>query len=307
MLIGRETWGVYAIAATPFAEDGALDLESVDRLIGFYEGCGVHGLTILGVMGEAPKLAPEEARAFADQVLARAAIPVVVGVSAGGIDNLARLASHVMAKGAAGVMVAPPAGLGTEEAVLGYFRQVCAALGPETPVCLQDYPQLTGVRMSVATILRLARELPQIAMLKHEDWPGLTKLQRVRAEADAADAPRLSILCGNGGLFLPQEMARGADGAMTGYAYPEMLVEVVKRMRLGEADAAEDLFDAHLPLIRHEVQPGLGLALRKEILRRRGALASARLRAPGPTLTMDDRAELDRLISRMERRTTALS
>ena len=307
MLIGRETWGVYAIAATPFAEDGALDLDGVDRLVAFYEGCGVHGLTILGVMGEAPKLAPEEARAFADRVLARAAVPVVVGVSAGGIDTLARLAAHVMDGGAAGVMVAPPAGLGTEEAVLGYFQQVCAALGPETPVCLQDYPQLTGVRMSVATILRLARDLPRIVMLKHEDWPGLTKLQRVRNEAEASDAPRLSILCGNGGLFLPQEMARGADGAMTGYAYPEMLVEVVKRMRLGETDAAEDLFDAHLPLIRHELQPGLGLALRKDILRRRGALASARLRAPAPALTADDRAELDRLIARMERRTAALS
>ena len=304
--IDRDTAGVYAIAATPFAEDGALDLDSVDRLVDFYEGCGVNGLTILGVMGEAPKLSGEESRAVIARFLGRAALPVVVGVSNPGIANLARLAHDAMAQGAAGVMVAPIPGLGTEEAIHGYVEQVCGALGPDVPVCLQDYPQLTGVKMSVRTILRLARDFPQIVMLKHEDWPGLAKLERVRHGGGDAEDPRLSILCGNGGLFLPQEMMRGADGAMTGYAYPDMLARVVSLCRAEQWDAAEDLFDAHLPLIRHEVQPGVGLALRKEILRRRGALASAALRAPGPHLVQTDFEELDRLIARMERRVEAL-
>jgi 4-hydroxy-tetrahydrodipicolinate synthase len=143
-------------------------------------------------------------------------------------------------------------------------------------------------------------------MLKHEDWPGLSKLSAVRNGCGTADTPRLSILCGNGGLYLPQEMARGADGAMTGFAYPEMLVGVVAKSLAGDGDGAEDLFDAYLPLCKHEQQFGIGLAIRKETLRRRGVLASAKVRAPGPVLSADDHAELTRLIARTEAKLAAL-
>jgi 4-hydroxy-tetrahydrodipicolinate synthase len=304
-LIDRHTAGVYVIAATPFAEDGALDLDSIDSLVAYYRARGVDGMTVLGVMGEAPKLSGEESRAAVDRFLSAAGdLPVIVGVSAPGLDNLAGLARHAMDKGAAGVMVAPIPGLRTDEAVLRYMAAVCAALGPDIPVCFQDYPQLTGVHVSAATILMLAQTHDQMVMLKHEDCPGLPKLTAVRE--GGGKGPRLSILCGNGGLYLPQEMQRGADGAMTGFAYPEMLTGVVGRHRAGDVDGAEDLFDAWLPLIRHEQQPGLGLAIRKEVLRRRGAIVSSRARAPGPSLSTADLAELDRLIARTEARVAAL-
>jgi len=303
--IDRQSDGLFVIAATPFDADGALDLDSADRMTDFYLGCGVSGITILGVMGEAPKLAAEEARAFAARVLARAAgrVPVIVGVSAPGVGALAGLARYAMDHGAGGVMVAPAAGMATEEKVADYIAQVCAALGPDIPVCFQDYPQMTGVQVSAATVMRLARDHAQIVMFKHEDCPGLNKLSRLRA--GCRDTPRLSILCGNGGLYLPQELARGADGAMTGFAWPDVLAEVVRRHRAGDADAAEDLFDAWLPLIRHEQQPGIGLALRKEALRRRGAIACAATRAPGPSLSRLDHDELTRLIARISARPQA--
>jgi len=208
--------------------------------------------------------------------------------------------------GAGGVMVAPQPGLGTEAKLAGYMAQVCATL-PDVPICFQDYPQTTGVQVSVETILKLTVDHPQIVMLKHEDWPGLTKLSRVRAETGTADIPRLSILTGNSALFLPQEMQRGADGAMTGFAFPEMLVKVVARHAAGDVDGAEDLFDAYLPLVRYEQQLGLGLAIRKETLRRRGVLASARLRAPGPAMTKLDHEELTRLMARLEKRLEELA
>ncbi len=307
-LIDRETAGVYVIAPTPFAEDGGLDLASIDRLVDFYLGCGVDGVTVLGVMGEAPKLDPEEGRAVVKRFIAagKGRLPTIVGVSAPGLDNLARLARFAMDAGAAGVMVAPIPGLTTEDRVHGYYAQVCAALGQDVPVCYQDYPQTTGVPVSPETILRLARDFPQIVMLKHEDCPGLPKLTRVREGSGAGDTPRLSILCGNGGLYLPQEMARGADGAMTGFAYPEMLVGMVTKFRDGDPDGAEDLFDAYLPLVRHEQQPGIGLAIRKEVLRRRGLIASAKVRAPGPRLSATDQDELTRLVARTEARVQAL-
>lgn len=300
--------GVFIISATPFDDSGALDLDSADRMVEFYIEKGVSGITILGVMGEAPKLAPDESEAFLTRVLQRTAgrVPVIVGVSNPGLDNLVRLARVSMDQGAAGVMVAPPAGLGTDTKVYNYARQVFEALGDDVPVCYQDYPFLTKSETSVPVFNRLVHEYETLVMLKHEEWPGLTKLSQVRETAEAEGLRRVSVLTGNGGLYLPQELARGADGAMTGFAYPEMLVEVVALHRAGDADKAEDLFDAYLPLVKHEQQPGWGLALRKEVLHRRGVISSPKVRAPGPSLGPVDHDELSRLIRRVESNLEAL-
>lgn len=307
-LIGRDTRGVFVIAATPFTETGAVDYASIDTMVDFYLEKGASGLTILGVMGEANKLTPEESQSVTRRIMDRVdgRVPVIVGVSGPGTGNLKALAHDVMAMGAAGVMVAPTPGRPLEDRVFNYLAEVCAALGPDIPVCYQDYPQTTGVPVSVNTILRLTRELPQIVMLKHEDAPGLNKVSAVRDRTGTADTPRMSILCGNGGIHLPQEMARGADGAMTGFAYPEMLVQVVDLFHAGKADRAEDIYDAYLPILRHEQQFGLGLAIRKTILMKRGAIASASTRAPGPSLNATDVAELDRLMARTERKVASL-
>ncbi|MGH1575722.1 dihydrodipicolinate synthase family protein [Planktotalea sp.] len=305
-MIHRKSNGVFVIAATPFAEDGALDLASTDRMVDFYLDAGVTGITILGIMGEAPKLTSDESLVFARHVLKRidGRVPVIVGVSGPGLDNMTRLTNEVMNAGAAGVMIAPMPSLNTDAKQKGYFAQVCAALGPDVPICLQDYPQTTGVTFSVETLLDIFRAHEQIVMLKHEDWPGLSKLSRIR---EAMSGTGLSILTGNSALFLPQEMQRGADGAMTGFAYPEMMVQVVSRHLAGDVDGAEDIFDAYLPMVRYEQQLGLGLAIRKEVLHRRGVLASAKVRAPGPSLTEVDKAELTRLINRLDVKLAALS
>jgi 4-hydroxy-tetrahydrodipicolinate synthase len=299
--------GVFIISATPFAESGALDLESADRLVDFYIDKGVSGITVLGMMGEAQKMAPDESEAFLARVLQRVngRVQIVVGVSNAGLDNLVRLSRFSMDHGAAGVMIAPMVGLSTEEKIYNYFAQVFAALGDDVPVCYQDYPFATRSDISVPLFNRMVSEFEQLVMLKHEDWPGLNKISRVR-ESSGNGVRRVSIMVGNGGLYLPQELARGADGAMTGFAYPEMLVQVVQMHAAGEQDKAEDLFDAYLPLVRHEQQPGFGLALRKEVLYRRGVIASPTVRAPGPKLNAIDQEELTRLIERVERNAKAL-
>ena len=305
--LGETASGVFIISATPFTDDGSLDLESADRLVDFYLEKGVSGITVLGMMGEAQKLAPDESAAFLTRVLRRVngRLPVIVGVSNAGLDNLVRLSRFSMDSGAAGVMIAPLAGLTTEQKIYNYFCQVFAALGSGIPVCYQDYPFATKSDISVPLFNRLVSEFEQLVMLKHEDWPGLSKISQVR-QSSVAGARRVSILVGNGGLYLPQELARGADGAMTGFAYPEMLVQVVAMHAAGQQDKAEDLFDAYLPLVRHEQQPGFGLALRKEVLYRRGVIASPSVRAPGPTLSDIDHKELTRLIDRVERNVEAL-
>ena len=300
--ISETTKGVYIIAATPFTDDGALDLESTDSLTDFYLDKGVTGFTILGMMGEAPKLTEEETLTVMDRVLQRidGRVPVVVGVSHASNRHVERLSKTAMDQGAAGVMIAPVANLKTDEQIYNYFAGMAQMLGPDIPICLQDFPQVTGVHMSVAVILQLIADFPQIVMLKHEDFPGMRKLSEVRSQSLADGLRRISVLVGNGGLFLPQEMLRGADGAMTGFAYPEMLVQACELFAQGRGEEAEDLFNLYLPLLRHEFQYGLGLALRKETLKRRGAIRSAYVRRPGPVLNAIDMAELGRLIARQE-------
>jgi 4-hydroxy-tetrahydrodipicolinate synthase len=293
--------GVYVIAPTPFHDDGRVDEASTDRMTDFFMEAGCTGITALGMMGEAPKLEHAEALAIATRMIRRASIPVVVGVSAPGFAAMRALARPAMDAGAAGVMIAPPSSLRTDDQIVAYYAQAIEAIGPDIPVVIQDYPLAIGVVMTPGVIRRIVQANPSCVMLKHEDWPGLEKIATLRSfQADGSMRP-ISILCGNGGLFLDFEMERGADGAMTGYAFPDMLADVVRLSREGRRDAAHDLFDAHLPLIRYEQQPNIGLAVRKYVLKRRGILASDAQRKPGGALTAAARAEVDYLLSRVAR------
>lgn len=301
--------GVYLITVTPFTDSGALDLASTDRMVDFCLNCGVTGLTVLGIMGEATKLTAEESRVFVKQVLARVAgrVPVVVGASAPGFAPMRELTESVMAMGAAGVMVAPPSSVRTDDQILAYFDMVNETLGPDVPWVLQDHPVSTGVQMSTSVILRIIKNSSTCVMLKHEDCPGLAKLSAIRAAEGRGDVKRISILTGNGGgLFLTEELTRGADGAMTGFAYPEMMVDVCRAHAAGNIEKAHDVFDAYLPLARYEQQAGIGLAVRKHILAERGVIASAAVRKPGPKLSAADIADIARLTTRQNRRLAEL-
>jgi len=301
-MLSEETRGVFIISATPFTDRGEIDYGSIDSLIEFYLEKGVHGITILGMMGEAQKLSFAETEAFIRHVLGALGgrVPVIVGVSNAAFVNIRVLALTAMDAGAAGVLVAPAMGLRGDESLYEYCAGVLEALGPGVPVAYQDFPQATGVFLSAALFGRLVSSFPQIVMLKAEDSPGLRKLSRIRAD-ERQGQRRVSILAGNGGLYLPQELRRGADGVMTGFAYPEMLVRVYERFAAGDPNGAEDIYDAYLPLATYEQQPGIGLAVRKEILRRRGAIASAKVRSPGVVLDSTDMRELDGLQERLER------
>jgi 4-hydroxy-tetrahydrodipicolinate synthase len=301
MLLDHTAQGVYSIAATPFKPDGSVDFDSVDSMTDFYLGCGVNGLTILGIMGEAPKLDPAEALAISNQVVRRSGLPIIVGVSAPGFAAMRSLAHGVMEGGAAGVMIAPPPSLRTDDQIVNYYAQAVAAIGPDIPFVIQDYPLLLSVVMTPKVIQRIVNDNPSCVMLKHEDWPGLEKISALRKLQNDGTLRPISILTGNGGLFLDFEMERGADGAMTGYAFPDMLVDVVKLSRAGRRDAAHDLFDAHLPLVRYEQQQGIGLAVRKYLLQKRGAIAYDCQRAPGSSLTATAKSEVDYLLGRLAR------
>jgi 4-hydroxy-tetrahydrodipicolinate synthase len=294
--------GVFPIAPTPFHDDGRVDDASLDRMTDFFTGCGVDGITMLGQLGEAPKLDQAESIAIVRRVVRRVSVPIIVGVTAPGFAGMRSLARESMEAGAAGVMIAPPNTLRTDDQVVAYYRNAVEAIGTDVPFVLQDYPLTFSVVMTPGVIRRIVTDNPSCVMLKHEDWPGLEKITALRAFEREGSMRHVAILIGNGGLFLDFEMERGADGANTGYAFPDMLVDVVKLSAAGRRDEAHDLFDAHLPYLRYEQQQGpLGLAVRKYVLKRRGILASEAQRKPSHVLSAQARAEVDYLLSRVAR------
>jgi 4-hydroxy-tetrahydrodipicolinate synthase len=302
MKLSPQAKGTFAIAPTPFHDDGRIDDSSIDRLCDFYREAGCNGITVLGIMGEAPKLDGEEGLAVATRFVRSAKdMQIVVGVSAPGFAAMRSLARGAMDAGAAGVMIAPIPSLRTDDQITTYFKQAIEAIGHDVPWVLQDYPLTLSVIMTPAVIRRIVMDSPSCVMLKHEDWPGLEKISALRGFQKDGSLRPLSILTGNGGLFLDFEMERGADGAMTGYAFPELLIDVVRLWKEGRRDAMHDIFDAHLPLIRYEQQPGAGLSVRKYVLQKRGIIASSAQRKPGAAITAAAKAEVDYLLSRVAR------
>ena len=204
--------------------------------------------------------------------------------------------------GAAGVMVAPPASLRTDDQIVAYYATVVETIGAAVPLVLQDYPLATGVLITARHAPRASSRPTRASSCSSTRTGPASPRSPSSAPPSVAARRRVSILCGNGGLFLPEELRRGADGAMTGFAFPEMMVEVCRLTAAGDHARAQDLFDAYLPLVRYEQQPGIGLAVRKYVLAKRGAIASAAQRRPGAGLPAEAAAEVEVLRGRQGRR-----
>ena len=296
----KDMKGVIAIATTPFNNENTIDYESVDSLSQYYLDSKVSGVTILGVMGEAHKLNIEEQKLLIKRYIKKLfnSVPVIVGVSNPGLDNLELLSKFSMDTGASGVMISGYNGLKNDDQIKNYFNQVIDRT-QDIPICLQDYPPTTNVYFSESVINNIMESHPSIEMFKHEDCPGHNKLSRLLRYRDTKLNKKFSVFVGNGGLYVPQELERGADGIMTGFGFTEMLVTIYDLFFSDEKEKAEDLFDIFLPLIRHEQQFGIGLGLRKFVLQKRGIIKSLNVRSPGPILTKDDVVEINHLLNRL--------
>lgn len=294
--------GVFVLAVTPFDSEGRVDVYSVDRMTDFYLGTGASAISILGLLGEASKLNEAESHALTKQVVRRAGSkPVFVSLSSQGFAAMRSLAHGAMDAGAAGVMIGPHGTLRTDDQILTYCRQAVETIGPDVPFILQDHPAKLQVVMSPSVIREIVQEHSSCFALKHEDIPGLEKISTLRGYQRDKSMRRIAILSGNGGLFLDLELPRGVDGAMSGYAFPEALIDVVRLNKANRRDDAQTLFDAHLPLLRYEQQTDVGLCARKYVLKKRGAIASDTVRKPASAFTAAARAEVDFLLARLAR------
>jgi 4-hydroxy-tetrahydrodipicolinate synthase len=241
---------------------------------------------------------------------------VVAGATADGLRTCVAYTRAAREAGATAVMISPPrmAKLNSD-AVVRHFAAVADAVPID--IVVQDYPPVSGYAMEPHLLVRIAREVAAASAIKLEDPPTPFKTSRIREAAQGqpggavAGQPggttegqpggkvggrEIAIFGGLGGVFLLEELMAGATGAMTGFAYPEILVEIVKRYHAGDVDGAAAVFYPAVPLMRFEFQEGLGMAIRKEVLRRRGAIACAEIRAPGPRLDASTAAALTRVL-----------
>lgn len=292
--------GIFHVMATPFTDGGDLDSAGLSRLVESALATGISGITVLGIAGEAHRLTDEERRRVVEGVVkeVRGRIPVAVGVSASGTHLAAAFTRMAQEHGADALMVAPPAGLKNLDAVADYYLALADA--SRIPLVLQDEPVTTQVTMPAAFLARLCAEIPRIEAVKLEEAPTLPKITRLRELL----ADRVAVFGGLGGVYFFEELSRGADGAMTGFPYPEALKAIRDAFVAGRRDEARQLFYRWLPLIRYESQPGstpgTAIGIRKEILRRRGWIASARVRPPAPVLDEGTLAELTEIVRAVE-------
>ena len=290
-----ELRGVIPITATPFDAEGRVDEDSIVTLVEFEARCGVHGLNVLGIMGEFHKLTESERRRVAEVFIKSAAgrFPIVVGTSHAGTGACIELSQAAEAAGAAAVMVAPPPGLKGDAAILAHYRAVAGAVS--IPIVVQDEPVTTGVIMPPDLIVRIGSELAACRYVKLEEPPTPTKITALRR---LVGSDRLRIFGGMNGMYFFEELSRGAIGIMTGVAVPDILVKIYDLFAAGNAAGAAEMYDRYASYIRYEGQVGVGIALRKEVLRLRGAIRSSYVRPPGPALDDVTRAELRAILGR---------
>lgn len=291
--------GVISVLPTPFEDDGRLDLGSLRRVIDLFIAGGVSGFTVLGVTGEVSRMTEAERALVLDTCIkyVDSRVPVVVGATTEGLHTCIEWCGLAKAAGAAAVMVSPPRSPRVNsDAVVNHFRTLAQQV--DIPIIVQDYPPISGFFMEPALLVRIAQEVPNARVIKLEDAPTPLKTAQIRARAEGLE---VAILGGLGGVYLLEELLAGGTGVMNGFPYPEMLVDVVRLFRSGKIEEAADSFYRYIPLIRFAFQQGIDVAIRKEMLRRRGVLKSAAIRAPGSVVEATTSLSLDYLINCMRR------
>jgi 4-hydroxy-tetrahydrodipicolinate synthase len=287
--------GVYSVLPTPFDARGEVDEGSLRRVIDLFISAGVNGVTALGVTGEVARLEDAERRRVLDVVVehVNGRVGVVAGTTADGTRTCINSSRYAREIGATAVMVSPPRlPKLNSDAVVRHYTALSEAVDIE--IVVQDYPPISGYAMEPALLARIAQQIPRARTIKLEDPPTPYKTSRI---LEVAGSVEVRIFGGLGGVFLLEELMAGATGAMTGFAFPEVLVQIVRLYRAGLVDEAADVFYRAVPLMRFEFQEGIGMAIRKEVLRRRGALKSAATRAPAGSLDAPTKHALDRVLA----------
>ena len=280
--------GIFPILCTTFADDGTVDLDSQQRLVDYLIEAGAHGLGLFGNASEGYTLTGAERTAILKMVRKQVdgRIPLVVSSGHTGTDAAVALSCEARDEGADALMVLPPYYMKTDgDGLMFYFYAISRAAG--IPIMVQDAPLMTQVAMPPALLARMAREIEQVRLVKVEAPPTAPKVSAVAAASD------IVLFGGLNGQFLIEEVERGARGTMPGSDMIPMFVDVWNRLASGDREGAWQAFTRALPLIRFELQPGLGVSAMKHNLVAASVIRSARVRHPTASLDSGSLAELE--------------
>ena len=280
--------GVFPILNTTFSSDGSLDLESQQRLVDHLLQSGAHGMGLFANASEGYTLTAEERMALLKTVSKQVdgRIPLVVSSGHSGTDVAVQLSREAEDLGASALMVLPPSYMKTDaDGLMFYFDAISRAVN--IPIMAQDAPLMTQVAMPPALLARMAREIEHVRLVKVEAPPTPHKISAVTANSN------LVVFGGLNGQFFIEEVNRGARGTMPGSDMTRMYVEIWNRLASGDQSGAWRVFTRALPLIRFELQPGLGVSAMKNNLVAAGVIRSARVRHPTASLDPLGLAELE--------------
>lgn len=273
--------GIFPIVLTTFDENYEVDESSQLALVNYLIECGAHGLAIFGNASEGYCLSESEKARLMPLIIkeARGRVPVFVSTGHTGTHVAAQLSKAAEEAGADGVMVLPPYFLKpTAEDLFAYYKAISDSVS--LPVMIQDAPALTGVNISAAQMARMSRECANVRYAKIEAPPTAMKVSEVKQAA----GDELTLFGGLNGHFLIEELQRGARGAMPGSDMIRMFVKVWNYYEAGRAKEARAEFNRWLPLIRFELQPGLGVSAMKHNLKSAGVISQATVRPPTRSL-----------------------
>ena len=285
--------GVYNIMPTPFNEDETIDIQSLKSVTEFMLSSGLHGITVLGVLGEAHKLTDAERDIVLSAVIdvVSGEIPVCVGTSHPSTYGCIATSQRAIDLGASSVMITPPKLMRpSDAAVRDHYMTLADTL--DAPIVIQDHPSSTGVYMSTELLLEMADSESALRNIKLEDEPSPKKVSDLLSQN-----PAMKIFGGLGGIMFLEELRHGAVGTMTGFAFPNVLVRIYDKFNDGDLKGAEELFNRYCPLISFENQKYINLPLRKQAYYRRGIISSPTARKPHAPIDQMTLDELDKLLS----------
>jgi len=281
--------GIFVIVVTPFTESYELDEASLRKQIRFCIEAGAHGLVGPANASEFPTLSDDERKRWLEIVVHETGgqIPVIAATTAGHALPAIELSRFAQGLGADGVMAMPPHILKPDaDGCYAYYQALADAM--DIPVMIQNYPPPVGTPMSSALVARMCRELPNVEYIKEETLPEPRRISETLAAA--GDACK-GVFGGQGGIYFIDEVRRGACGNMPACQATDVQVAIWNKLEAGDEAGARRIFNQLLPLINYERL--YGVAVYKEVLYRRGVIATRVSRAPAAKLDADDRAELD--------------
>ena len=284
--------GVYPIANTPFHPDGSIDFDSQDRLIDHLLGQGAHGLGLFGNASEGYTLSSAERIELMRRISKRVGgrVPLVASSGHTGTAAAVELSREMEDLGADCLMVLPPYFLKTDgDGLMHYFEAISKAV--KIPIMVQDAPLMTQVVMPAPLLARMGREIEQVRYVKVEAPPTTTKITAVAKQA----ADSLTLFGGLNCQFFIEEWQRGARGQMPGSDRTRDLVQIWDHLEQGRTADAWATFSRILPLLRFELQPGLGVSAQKHNLVAAGVIACPQVRHPTAALDAESLVELAHL------------